>query len=165
MKNVRKRAGLAAGATLVGIGLVFPAVALAEDSGKTDAPSTEQQDSGKPGPRHGRTAEQRDQRQKELAEALAKDLGVPVEKVTGSLEKFHSAQREERTKKIEERKQQRSEGKRLNSAERQEKLAERLDGAVKDGKLTQDQADAILAAVKAGVFPGKAAGPRHDMAG
>ena len=42
---------------------------------------------------------------------------------------------------------------RPSTADRQAALKERLDQAVKDGKLTQEQADAITKAVEAGVFP------------
>jgi hypothetical protein len=43
-------------------------------------------------------------------------------------------------------------------AERQAALKTRLDQAVKDGKLTQEQADAILKAAEAGVLPGSGRG-------
>ncbi|QES46697.1 hypothetical protein DEJ50_01345 [Streptomyces venezuelae] len=155
-KHVRKRTALAAGAALAGIALVFPAVAVAEDSGGSGRPEAVR----KAQPEPGKRAELRGQRQQELAEALAKDLGVPEEKVTESLKKFRAAQREERGEHAEKRKHFRG-GERPAPAELREKLTARLDQAVKDGKLTRTQADAILAAVDAGVLPGRpAAGPR-----
>ncbi|MFG2296025.1 hypothetical protein [Streptomyces sp. NPDC048603] len=156
MNNVRKRAGIAVGAALAGVGLVFPAMAFAEDSGKPAAASEAQ-----PVPKKEKAAERHEQRQKELAESLAKDLGVPVEKVTKSLEKFRAAQREEHKKGAEGREalpKDRRDMRRPDPAEIRERLSERLDQAVKDGKLTKAQADAILAAAEAGVLPGPAGG-------
>ncbi|MFJ3923377.1 hypothetical protein [Streptomyces sp. NPDC090022] len=154
MNNVRKRAGIAAGAALAGIALAFPAVAFA------DGPEV-------PARQHaGKGAEQRQERQKELAEALAQDLGVPVEKVTGSLEKFRAAQAEKHRKDAADGKgapDRRSgpAGERPDAAALQKRLSERLDRAVEDGKLTRAQADAILAAVKSGVLPGPLGGRPH----
>ncbi|RSS62693.1 hypothetical protein [Streptomyces sp. WAC06614] len=156
MNNVRKRAVIAAGAVLAGVGLAFPAVALAEDGGRP-APSQDKQEQ-----KHDKRAEQRADRQKELAEALAKDLGVPVEKVTGSLEKFRAAQREQHAQDHDRNgggQRHFKDGQRPDAEALQKKLAERLAQAVKDGKITQAQADAILAAAKAGALPGPFGGP------
>ncbi|MEO3775538.1 hypothetical protein ABGB16_01545 [Micromonospora sp. B11E3] len=126
--------GLAA-AGVLGVGIAAPAVAFAGDA--TPAPSASaSQDADQ---------SKRADRQAEFAEALAKELGVSTDKVTAALEKVreqHKADRPERGDR---------DG---NAADRQAKLKERLDQAVKDGKLTQEQADAITKAVEAGVFPG-----------
>ena len=50
-------------------------------------------------------------------------------------------------------------------AERQARSRPRLDQAVKDGKLTQEQADAILKAAEAGVLPGGGRGGRPRRPG
>ncbi|MFF5446395.1 hypothetical protein [Streptomyces sp. NPDC012888] len=170
MKDFGKRAGIAAGVVLVGAGLAFPAVAFAEDSAK---PVTEPA----PGKRAERV-ERSEEHRKELAEALAKDLGVPVEKVTGSLEKFRAAQREERIKDLKGFKEHKwleglDEGGVLRKLKElrgpggteartglQKLLDARLDEAVEAGRLTRAQADAVLAAFEAGVLPPGGAGPR-----
>ncbi|SCG48478.1 hypothetical protein [Micromonospora coxensis] len=131
-------AGLAA-AGVLGVGIAAPTVAFAEDA--TPSPSagaTQETD------RQDRRAE----RQAEFAEALAKELGVPTDKVTAALEKLH-----------EQRKADRPE--RPSAEDRQAKLKERLAQAVEDGKLTQDQADAITEAAESGVFPGPGGRPHH----
>ncbi|MFF4452266.1 hypothetical protein [Streptomyces goshikiensis] len=158
MKNVvRKRTGITAGVVLAGIGLAFPAVAFAEDHSKPATATA----TAEARPEAGKGAELREERRKELAEALAKDLGVPVDKVTGSLEKFRAAQGAKHREERKDRKDERA-GERPDPAARQQKLADRLDQAVKDGKLTRAQADAVIAAAKAGVLPGPGGGPRHQ---
>ncbi|MFD4135241.1 hypothetical protein [Streptomyces goshikiensis] len=161
MNNVvRKRAGITAGVVLAGIGLAFPAVAFAEDHSKPATATATATAEARP--EAGKGAELREERRKELAEALAKDLGVPVDKVTGSLEKFRAAQGEKHREERKGRKDERA-GERPDPAARQQKLADRLDQAVKDGKLTRAQADAVIAAAKAGVLPGPGGGgPRHQ---
>ncbi|MFD6187343.1 hypothetical protein [Streptomyces goshikiensis] len=161
MNNVvRKRAGITAGVVLAGIGLAFPAVAFAEDHSKPATATA----TAEARPEAGKGAELREERRKELAEALAKDLDVPVDKVTGSLEKFRAAQGEKHREERKDRKDRKDEraGERPDPAARQQKLADRLDQAVKDGKLTRAQADAVIAAAKAGVLPGPGGGPRHQ---
>jgi len=71
----------------------------------------------------------------EFAEALAAELDLPVDRVTDAI----AAAKE-----------------RLFQQRRDERLAglrERLDAAVADGDLTQEQADAVIAAIEEGVLP------------
>ncbi|PGH42085.1 hypothetical protein COO58_20270 [Micromonospora sp. WMMA1996] len=134
IRTTRKRllVGLAA-AGVLGVGIAAPTVALADDKTPTPSASTSTDWTG-----------DREQRQAEFADALAKELGVPADKVTAALEKL----REQRQADRPERPQPPS------TQDRQAALKERLDQAVKDGKLTQEQADAVLKAAEAGVFPG-----------
>ncbi|WP_422755207.1 hypothetical protein [Micromonospora sp. WMMD708] len=135
--------GLAA-AGVLGVGIAAPTVAFAEESATPTAGVSSEADQGTD------RQQQRADRQNEFAEALAKELGVDTDKVTAALEKV--------------REQHRPTGdrpERPSPQDRQEKLAERLAQAVKDGKLTQEQADAITKAVEAGVFPGPAGRGHH----
>lgn len=79
---------------------------------------------------------ERAKRQDELAGALATELGIDKAKVAAALEKVQTAE-EAKAK-----------------ADRSAALKTRLDAAVKAGKLTQEQADAILKASEAGVLGG-----------
>jgi hypothetical protein len=137
--TMRKRhllAGLAA-AGVLGVGIAAPTVAFAADGG-TPTPSASASGSDE-------RQRQRADRQAEFAAALAEELGVSTDKVAAALEKVREEQkpadRPER-------------GDRGDSADRQAALKEHLAQAVEDGKLTQEQADAITAAAEAGVFPG-----------
>jgi DNA-binding transcriptional MerR regulator len=159
-KMSRKHAlvGLAA-AGVLGVGIAAPTVALADD--KSPAPSASASaDQGTD------RQQQRADRQAEFADALAKELGVSTDKVTAALEKLkeqHKADRPERPSA-----KDRQEKLKDWQANRQAQLKERLDQAVKDGKLTQEQADAVLKAVAAGVSPGRGARGHHggwDQAG
>jgi hypothetical protein len=78
----------------------------------------------------------REEKQQELAKALAAELGIDESKVSAALEKVQTAQREKAQQ------------------ERSAALKTRLDEAVKAGKLTQAEADAILKASEAGVLGG-----------
>ena len=132
MKSVPRKALLvgSAAAGVLALGIAVPAVALAQDptpspsATATASPSTSDRD------------EQRAQRRDQLAESLATELGISKEKVAAALDKV-LGQMEEQAK-----------------AERLTQLKERLATAVKDGKLTQAQADAILKAAEEGVLPG-----------
>lgn len=135
-------AGVAAAGALA-VGIAAPTVAsAAAGSSPTPSPSSSEGTAGQ---------QQRADRKAEFAEALAKELGVPTEKVTAALEKLREQRMAERPA-------------RPDAAERKAQLKERLDQAVKDGKLTQEQADAIMKAVETGVFPGPG-GPGHHGPG
>ncbi|OZV84575.1 hypothetical protein CA850_01635 [Micromonospora echinospora] len=137
-------AGLAA-AGVLGLGVAAPAVAFAENGETTPSPrATTSEDRGT----------QRADRQNAFAEALAEELGVPTDKVTAALEKVREERKGDRP--------ERGGWRGGDAADRQAALKERLAKAVKDGKLTQEQADAITAAIEAGVFPG---GHRGDRPG
>ncbi|MCF0094925.1 hypothetical protein [Micromonospora sp. MH99] len=130
-RTIRRKhllAGLAT-AGVLGVGIAAPTIAFAADT-PTPTAST--------APAPGAKAD----RQGEFAEALAKELGVPTDKVTAALEKVREQHRPA------------DRPARPSAEDRQAALKERLDQAVKDGKLTQEQADAITKAVEAGVFPG-----------
>ncbi|WP_328381642.1 hypothetical protein OHQ88_01580 [Micromonospora zamorensis] len=130
-------AGVAA-AGVLGVGIAAPTMAFAAD-GSTPTPSASSSEQPQQQDRQG---DKKGERQGEFAEKLATELGVPTDKVTAALEKLREqhkpADRPERP----------------SAEDRQAALKERLAQAVKDGKLTQEQADAITKAVEAGVFPG-----------
>lgn len=129
-------AGLAA-AGVLGVGIAAPTVALADDKSPSPAPSASTSTSTDQGT--DRQQQQAD-RQAEFAESLAKELGVSTDKVTAALEKLREQRQADRPE-------------RPSTEDRQAALKDRLDQAVKDGKLTQEQADAVLKAAEAGVFP------------
>ncbi|KXK61934.1 hypothetical protein AWW66_10855 [Micromonospora rosaria] len=142
-------AGLAA-AGVLGVGLAAPAVAAAGDDTGTPSPSASAS--------AGTDREQRHaERQAEFAESLATELGVDTEKVTSALEKLREQRAADRPERPE--RGERGDWRGGDAADRQAKLTERLDQAVEDGKLTQEQADAIVKAVESGVFPGGGWGP------
>jgi hypothetical protein len=90
----------------------------------------------------------RQQREDEFAAALAAELGIDKAKVAAAVEKVREAQRTEA------------------QADRLAALKTRLDEAVKAGKLTSDQAAAILKAAEEGVLPhGGPGGGGHGRGG
>jgi hypothetical protein len=133
MRKPTKRIALvgAGAAGLLALGLSVPALAAAADP--TPSPSTSPSTSASAAPDR---EQKRNERRAALAAVLAKELGIDQAKVADALEKAQ-AQLDADAK-----------------TERQAQLKERLDAAVKDGKLTQEQADAILEAAEAGVLPG-----------
>ncbi|MFD6666442.1 hypothetical protein ACFWDK_29280 [Micromonospora chalcea] len=145
MSKKRLLVGLAA-AGVLGVGIAAPTVALADDKNPNPSSSASSTDQG------DERRQKHADRQAEFAEALAKELGVPADKVTAALEKLHEQRQGDRPERPE----------RPSTEDRQAALKERLDQAVTDGKLTQEQADAVLKAAEAGVFPG---GPGHDGKG
>lgn len=100
--------------------------------------------SGKSGSATDRTA-LRDQFQQKLADALGKQLGIDSAKVKAALQQLEAAR----------------------EAEVKQSFNDRLDQAVKDGKLTQSEADAVKKAAAAGVIPyggpGRGIGPGRGM--
>lgn len=132
-------------AAVLAIGIAVPTVAFAE--GSTSSPTsstaaTAQSDSAQTGAsaRAQRQAEHRAERQARMAELLADELGVSKDKVAEALDAVQTKLREDAR------------------TQRQDNLRERLDAAVEKGALTQEQADAILAAAQAGVLGN--AGPK-----
>ncbi|MGC4748562.1 hypothetical protein ACLQ28_23355 [Micromonospora sp. DT201] len=133
-RTIRRKhllAGLAT-AGILGVGIAAPTIAFAADT-PTPTPSASSNADGSSTPKADR--------QGEFAESLAKELGVPTDKVTAALEKIRDQHRADRPQ-------------RPTGEDRKAALKDRLSQAVKDGKLTQEQADAITKAVEAGVFPG-----------
>lgn len=122
--------------------------AQAEDPTPSPSSSSSASSGGntdRPDPQAARAA-----RQDELAAGLATELGIDKAKVAAALEKVQTAQ-EAKAK-----------------ADRSAALKTRLDAAVKDGKITQAQADAILKATEAGVLgggPGGFGGPGGGFGG
>ncbi len=139
-----KRSITWAGGAVAGVAalaLAVPQIAGAEESPAPGAggSSSETSPDGD-GPADGRPT--RDQMQEELAGRLADELGLDQEEVAAALETVHEELRAE------------------HEAERTERLSARLDAAVKAGRLTQEQADAILEAARDGDLGGLGPG-RH----
>lgn len=125
MSRSKKWALAGSGAAVLALGVAAPAVAFANDPSPSPSASA------------GADREQRRaERQSKLAAALAKELGISEDKVAEALANVHDEMRADA------------------QAERQEALKQRLDDAVKAGKLTQEQADAMLKAHEEGVMPG-----------
>jgi serine/threonine protein kinase HipA of HipAB toxin-antitoxin module len=125
--------GVAGAGAVLAIALAGSNAALADPSTAPSASSSASPDAGN-GP--GRSSADREARQNELAEKLAKELGVDQDKVKAALDKIRS--------------EEQAEGK----ADRLAALKTRLDQAVKDGKLTQAEADAIYKAAENGALQG-----------
>jgi len=150
MSNLLSRKKVLGGLVAAGVltvGLAAPAVAFAQDGEPGTPPASPSAEAGKPDPGQ-RGAEQRGK----LAEQLATELGVPQEKVEAALAKIKEQHRDAAPKGKPDEK---------SKADREAALKTRLDKAVSDGKLTQEQADAVLAAVEAGVLPTWGGGPGH----
>lgn len=155
-RTIRRKhllAGLAA-AGVLGVGVAAPTMAMAADNTSPSPSASADADAEK----GTNKAQQRSDRQAAFAEALAEKLGVDADEVTTALEELHEQRAADRPGRGD-----RSE--RPDSADRQEALAQRLAQAVEDGKLTQEQADAISAAAEAGVLQGKGGhrGPGASM--
>lgn len=149
-RTIRRKhllAGLAT-AGVLGVGIAAPTMAMAADSTSPSpsASASADKDSDREQKRSDRQ-QKRSDRQAEFAEALAAELGVPADEVAAALEKL----REQRAADRPERGDRPEHG---DSADRQEALEQRLEQAVEDGKLTQEQAEAITAAAEADVLRG-----------
>jgi hypothetical protein len=132
--------GVAGATGLLGLALATSGVVAVADPSPSPSGSASASEPA-PGSKEAREA-RKEQRQDEFAEALAKELGIDKAKVEAALEKVQ-ADREAK-----------------NKAERIAALKTRLDAAVAEGKLTREQADAILKAAESGVLPGGLGG-RH----
>ena len=126
--------GVAGAGALLAVALAGPNAAFADPS-PSPSGSSSAAPGGGPGSGPGRGQADREARQNELAEKLAKELGVDQAKVKAALEKI---QTEEQT---------------AAKTDRLAALKTRLDQAVKDGKLTQAEADAIYKAAENGTLP------------
>jgi len=128
--KAKKLAVAGVGATLIGLGIAIPAAAFAQDP--SPSPSGSATTADPDADREQRHAERLDK----MAELLASELGIDKAKVADALAKVEDEMHSDM------------------KAERQAALSERLAAAVAEGKLTQEQADAILKASEAGVLPG-----------
>ena len=133
----RKAVLIGSGAAVLAVGIAVPAVASATDPSGSPTPSASASASAsdREQKQADRDQQQADRRDK-LAEGLAAELGVSKDRVLAALEKVEAQ---------------------LRADARTEHLAglkERLDAAVTEGKITREQADAILKAAEEGVLPG-----------
>lgn len=148
---------LAAVAATGAIGLAAMPVLAQEDAGSATDETTDQstdesgttEDSSRDQDRAAEHEARRAQELDELAAALAEELGIDQDQVSAAL-----------TTVMEERQAARQ-------AERETARQERLDAAVEDGTLTQEQADALAELGDVGVFRGRGGpfgegGDHHD---
>lgn len=124
-----------AGAAVVALGIAVPTIAMAQDP----TPSPSSSASADEADRDQRQAD----RQDKFAELLANELGISKDEVVAALDAVQTQLRDDAR------------------AEHQADLKERLDAAVAAGTLTQEQADAALAAVEAGVLGNGPGGHGH----
>lgn len=133
MSRTRIRLTIAALGVAGVVGLGFAVPALAQnDNTPTPSPSSPSIET------------RRTEREAEFAERLAKKLGLDTAKVQDAVKAVREEMQAEAR------------------ADRLAALKSRLDQAVKDGTLTQQQADAILDAAKSDVLPfGREFGGKH----
>ncbi|WP_155371438.1 hypothetical protein [Catellatospora vulcania] len=142
MKFSKKSLVTVGAAGVLALGIAAPAAAWAAEGSGSTATGTVAQGKDK--------SDQRAEHQQKLAEALAKELGIDQAKVSAALEKVQTQLRPDG----------KTGGKSSDkAADRTPQLKERLAAAVKDGKLTQAEADAILKATEAGVLGGHGHSP------
>ena len=129
--NVRHKVAIGVAATGAVLAVALGGASLAQAD---PTPSPSASSSAAPGGKADRETK-RAQQQADLAAKLAKELGVDQAKVQAALDKISSEQQAQA------------------KADRLAALKQRLDQAVKDGKLTQAEADAIYKAAENGVLP------------
>ncbi|MEU8006979.1 hypothetical protein AB0B66_37950 [Catellatospora sp. NPDC049111] len=144
MKFSKKTLVTVGAAGVLALGIAAPAAAWAADGSGSASTGTTAQGKDK--------NDQRAEHQQKLAEALAKELGIDQAKVSAALEKVQSQLRPDG-------KNGKGESRDGKSADRTAQLKERLAAAVKAGKLTQAEADAITKATEAGVLGGHGHSP------
>jgi hypothetical protein len=129
--------GVAGAGGLLALALAGPNVAFADPSPSPSgsASPSSSAGAGKSGRGQADREAAREARENELAEKLAKELGVDQAKVKAALDKIQA------------------EDQAAAKTERLAALKQRLDQAVKDGKLTQAEADAIYKAAENGTLP------------
>jgi hypothetical protein len=145
-KRIPVLAGIGA-AAVAGVAALAFAVSPAQAEDPTPSPSASASSPAIGRPDHEAV---REQRQQELAAALATELGIDKAKVAAALEKVEAARQAEA------------------KADRIADLKTRLDAAVQEGKLTAEESAAILKAAEAGVFPhggGHGPGGVHSLGG
>jgi hypothetical protein len=126
----------AAGAVAaLGAGLIVPVIASAQDGSASPGASASPSPSAGAEDKSTKRQDRRDARQAELARLLAAELGISPDKVAAAVDTVRDKMRTQAM------------------ADARERLADRLDAAVADGKLTRAQADAILEAAEQGVLP------------
>lgn len=169
MPNKKKTAGIAvaAGALAIAAGVGVAGLAQAEPTPSPGAPSAspstgQSTDPGRGGDRDGRHHRGGGFFGGDLAEELAEKLGVTEEQVSEALEASRDESRQDLAKALAEKlgvseatvKTALDEIRAARQSERAAALKERLDAAVKDGTLTQAEADAVTKAVEKGVIGG-----------
>lgn len=131
--RLRRSLAVLGAAGVLTAGLAVPALAQDTDDTRDGVQGDTQQTT--PEDRRAAKEERRAERQAAFAAELAAELDLPAEQVEEAVATVRERLAEERR------------------AERLAALTERLDEAVADGTLTQEQADAILDGVEDGVLP------------
>lgn len=144
MKFSKKTLVTVGTAGVLALGIAVPATAWAAEGSGSASAGAASQDKDK--------NDQRAEHQQKLAEALAKELGIDQAKVSAALEKVQSQLRPDG-------KAAKTRDRGSDNADRTKQLKERLAAAVKAGKLTQAEADAIIKATEAGVLGGHGHAP------
>lgn len=145
VNRMSKKTLLALGASgVLALGIAAPAMAAAADNDKPAAAGQSEQRRGGFG----------GQQSEKLTAALAKELGLDETKVSDALKKVQEQLRADARANGESR----SDGAKPDAAARSQALKDRLAEAVKAGKLTQAEADAIIKATEAGVLGGNGPG-------
>jgi hypothetical protein len=132
--------GATGAASVLAVALAGPGVALADPSPSASASAAPSTSAAPSNPKQADRAAARAQKEDALAGALATELGIDKAKVAAALTKVQAAQETQ------------------EKADHTAALKGKLDQAVTDGKLTRDQADAILKAADAGVLQGGGGG-------